>query len=400
MKIIISAGGRFHAIQLACQMATRKNLLNFFSFSYTKKDALFLDKSNVSVIRSCKILDMLFLKLRLYRFMNPSIFNNFKDDFFDNLVNKQLKKFPSFDLFVGWSHYSLRSMQTARKKGAIIVIESGSSHIQEQQQLLEEEYKKWNITFNPIHPDVIAKMTYEYECTDYIMTLSTASRTSFIKHGISPQKLLQSTCGIDVDYFLSQPKELNRDKKFRVIFVGLVNLRKGIPYLIEAWNKINLPASLSELVIVGPIQKDMAQLLPQLTLKKNIVFYGPTNRETLKKIYYQSSLFVLPSVEDGFGMVMGEAMACGLPVICSTNTGAPDVIDDRIHGFLVPPQNSCVLAEKIGWFYKHQFACKNMGNEGRRRILDFTWNNYGENINNIYQKILNPKCLKENSEDL
>ncbi len=421
MKIVISAGGRFHAIKLAQQLTHHKSLLRLFSFSCTSSDTQLLGKSQVTVIKMCQILDYIFLKLRLSRLINASIFNNIKDNLFDYFVNKQIKKLPNFDLFIGWAHYSLNTIQTARKKGAIVIIESGSSHILEQQRLLEEEYKKWGINFTPIHPNVVAKMTQEYELADYIMTLSSASKQSFITHGIPEHKMLQAPCGIDVEYFLptefalrgfSKGERLgatnllrpavpsgtsleafplgqySKNKMFRVIFVGIINIRKGIPYLLEAWNSLNLPEESTELVLVGSMQKDVAQLLPKLQLKKNVVFYGPTNRETLKKLYYQSSVFVLPSVEDGFGMVMGEAMASGLPVICTTNTGAPDVIENGIHGFLIPPQNSFAIAEKIAWCYEHEAESIAMGQAGRKRIGDFTWNAYGTKVFEIYEKIL------------
>ena len=394
MKVIISAGGRFHAIRLAQQFAKCNSFLKLFSFSYMASDEQTLNQSYVKIIQSCKILDDIFLRLRLSCLINVSTFNYIKDNLFDYLVNRQLQQQSSVDLFIGWAHYSLRSMQTVRRKGALIVIESGSSHIQEQQRLLEEEYKKWGVNFTPIHPKVIDKMTREYALADYIMTLSTASRHSFVRYGIPEHKVLQAPCGVDVEYFL--PRHENHSKKilnekFRVIFVGLINIRKGIPYLLDAWNKLNLPEESTELVLVGSLQKDMAQLLPKLSIKKNIIFYGSTNRETLKKLYYQSSVFVLPSVEDGFGMVMGEAMASGLPVICTTNTGAPDVIKDKIHGFLIPPQNSLVLAEKIAWCYEHRDACITMGKNGQNRIQDFTWDTYGEKVYNIYEKILKEK---------
>lgn len=392
MKVVISAGGRFHAIKLAQQLEQRDSLLKLFSFSYTTKDRASLNQSHVKVMHICKVLDDAFSRLRMSRVINPSLFNQIKDNAFDYCVNKQISKLSQIDLFTGWAHYSLKSMQTAREKGAVVIIESGSSHIQEQQYLLEKEYKKWGITFSPILPKVIEKMVQEYEAADYIMTLSTTSRNSFINRGFNPTKILQVPCGSDVTYFMQPPKiEAPSLNKFRVIFVGLINIRKGIPYLLEAWHKANLPEDKAELILVGSLQKDMAQLLPKFFLQKNIILFGPTTQATLKQLYYQSSVFVLPSIEDGFGMVMSEAMACGLPIICSTNTGAPDVIDHGIHGFLVPPQNSLALAEKITWCYEHKDACKYMGNNGQARIKDFTWDAYGEKVYTIYSNLLNKK---------
>ena len=407
MKIVISAGGRFHALQLTHQLEKRNSFLKLFSFSYTNKDQGLVAPSLVHNIRICNILDFMFLRLRLSCLINSSKFNHVKDNIFDYLVSKKLKNLGSFDLFIGWAHYAENSLLVARKAGAIIIIESGSSHILEQQRLLEQEYKKWGVNFAPIHPKVISKMVREYELADYIMTLSSASQESFIKHGVPEHKVLRVPCGIDVGYFMeavpllrpgglegqasSTSPEPKKSQVFRIIFVGLINIRKGIPYLLEAWKQANLPEDTSELVLVGSLQKDMAQFLSKQKLKKNTIFYGSTNRETLKELYYQSSVFVLPSVEDGFGMVMGEAMACGLPVICTTNTGAPDVIKDGVHGFFVQPQDSLALAEKITWCYEHKDTCYTMGQAGRKRIHDFTLDTYGERVFEVYKKILENK---------
>lgn len=402
MKVVVSAGGRFHAINLAQQLNKKCCLQKLYSFSFTKADQHKIDKNHetdtslVSTINSCKFLDLAFQKLRLAHFINSSVFNSFKDNLFDSLVAHKIKKLEHIDIFTGWANYSLKSLALAKKLGAKTIIESGSCHIKEQQLLLAHEYDQWGLAFKPIYQPIIDKMEQEYNQTDYIMTLSDFSYQSFIRQGISPKKVLKTPCGIDVDFFrrpfipgIDKPQSfLSTTKNFRVIFVGMISLRKGIPYLIEAWNKLNLPESSTELILVGNIQKDMYQVLKKLELKKNINFFGSCNRNDLKKLYQESNVFVLPSVEDGFGMVIGEAMASGLPVICSKNTGANEIIQDNQHGFLVQAQNFEALAEKILWCYQNPDLSKEMGALGKKRILDFSWDSYGNNVFEIYQNIL------------
>ncbi|MFH1254481.1 MAG: glycosyltransferase family 4 protein [bacterium] len=394
MKVVVSAGGRFHAINLAQQLNKKNCLQKLYSFSFTKSDQHKIDKNNgtsislVKTINSCKFLDMAFQKLRIAHFINPSVFNSFKDNLFDSLVAREIKKLEHINIFTGWANYSLKCLTQAKKIGAKTIIESGSCHIKEQQLLLSHEYEKWGLTFKPIHQPTIDKMVEEYNQADYIMTLSDFSYQSFIKHGINPKKILKSPCGIDVDFFQTKETLTRQDTKFRVIFVGMISVRKGIPYLIEAWNKLNLPENSTELIFVGNIQKDMYQVLKKLEIKKNINFFGSCSRDNLKKLYHESNVFVLPSVEDGFGMVIGEAMACELPVICSKNTGANEIIQDGKHGFLVPAQNAEALAEKILWCYQNPKLSKEMGNFGKNKILDFSWDNYGDNVFEIYQNIM------------
>jgi len=420
MKIVISAGGRFHALHLAQQLEKRNSLKRLFTFSYTKYDRTRIACEHVTNISSCSILDHIFLKARLDRIIQKSSYNVFKDNLFDRFVSSHISKLEKIDIFVGWAHYALKSIPAARKAGAKIIIESGSCHILEQKKLLEQEYEKFNVPFIPLHQKNIAKMLQEYELADYIMTLSEFAYQSFVKWGVPKHKLLKVTCGMDVEFFLpartlrdatyvapqgERPKprlhisddnkqwilnQVQDDKrqKFRVIFVGLLNLRKGVQYLIQAWNKLNLPEEQTELLLVGNLAQDLKLVLQNMPLKKNIIFYGSTSRENLRDLYGSSSVFVLPSVEDGFGMVMGEAMASGLPVICTTNTGGPDIITDQEHGFIIPAQDSDMLSEKIGWCYNNQETCKLMGKNGQEQIKKFTWDAYGEKVYEIYKSIV------------
>lgn len=389
MKVVISAGGRFHAQQLAYQLQMRNSLQKLFTFDYTKRDELNVSPALVQSIASCKIMNDLFVRFQLARFCDKTRFNIFKDNLFDHQVSKKIDQQGSIDLFVGWAHYALQSMPAARRAGAKIIIESGSCHILTQQALLIEEYKRWGLSYPPIHERTIKKMLEEYQQTDYIMTLSSYARNSFIAQGIAPEKVLMVPCGVDVDFFLQQApiNFATTRKKFRVIFVGLVTLRKGIQYLIQAWAKAKLPEADTELVIVGAMQRDFVQIRAQLPIKNNVVFVGPTDRDTLRKHYQQSSLFVLPSIEDGFGMVVGEAMASGLPVICSTSTAGPELIRDGEHGFLVQPADADQLAEKIEWCYQNRGSAESMGQAGQQQIQKFTWDAYGQKVYEQYKRI-------------
>lgn len=390
MKVVVSAGGRFHAIHLAHQLQRRNLLKKLYSFSYTRSDKAYVDQNFVHTVNLCKCMDLVFSKLKLARFFNRSIFNSYKDDLFDLIVSEKVKNIGEFDLFVGWANSSLKTLTLAKKMGAISIIESGSCHIVEQNKLIEQEYEKWGVRYKPTCPRVINKMCREYELSDYIMTLSDFSRQSFINQGIPQNKVLKVECGVDVDFFL-QNSIVARKTKFRVVFVGMICLRKGVQYLIDAWNKLNLPIEESELLIVGNIQNDFQNVLKNQKLNKNIIFCGSVDRNKLIRIYNRASVFVLPSIEDGFGMVIGEAMASGVPVICTENVGASDIIKGSNLGFVVSSANSQVIAEKVLWCYKNQDYLLGMGCQSKNWIKDFSWSRYGQRVIAAYDAILRSK---------
>ncbi len=386
MNVVISAGGRFHAHHLAHELHHHNSLQKLFTFDYTAADNGRVPPTHVHCVTSCKIMNDLFVRFRGARFFNKASFNIIKDNLFDRMVSNQLQRLEACDIFVGWAHYAHQSMQVAKQRGALVIIESGSCHILAQQEILHNEYARLGVPFHSIHPATIDKMLSEYADADYIMTLSHFAQQSFIAQGVPTHKVLRVPCGIDIDYFRSMQSV--HKKKFRVIFTGLVSLRKGVHHLIDAWHQARLPLEQTELLIVGAMQKDFATIMPTLTIPNNVRFVGPIARPALRELYHQSSLFVLPSLEDGFGMVIGEAMASGLPVICTTSSAGPELIKEGISGLLVPPGDSASIAQRLEWCFTHQNELTFMGLQGQQDIAAFSWQRYGDAIYAMYQGLL------------
>jgi glycosyltransferase involved in cell wall biosynthesis len=392
MKVIIASGGRFHSHHLAHQLAKRNALEKIFTFSYTKSDEQYVLPNFVSNNNFLGSLDFIFSKLRLSKFLNRSEFNFFKDNLFDIWLSKQLKAEVQADIFVGWAGYFLKSLSQLRKIGAKIIVECGSTHICEQDELLRQEYEYFGLRYLPILQKNINKVLAEYEQSDYIMTCSNFTQQSFFKRGIKKEKVLKIPYGVNLDFFLAKKdQQQKRDDKFRVICVGLMCLRKGIPYLLQAWEKLGLPENKAELLLVGNLQKDLMHVLKNMYMPKNVNFYGPTDRETLANLYKSSDLFVLPSIEEGLSMTIAEAMACKLPVVCTKNTGGEELVENGHEGFIIPIRNSDILAEKILWCYQNREGAKNMGDLGHEKVKSFTWDVYGQKVFEVYKSILSSR---------
>ena len=390
MKIVVAAGGRFHALHLAHQLEKKNVLKKLFTTCYSKQDKEYVSNSLVCNNNFLKNINLLFHKLKFSKFINKSDFYVFKDNIFDFWLNKKLDKIGHIDIFVGWAHFFLKSLSKIKKSGAKVIVECGSCHILEQQNILKDEYERFGIKLSPINEKNISKILSEYELSDYIMTCSDFTYNSFIKHGINFKKILKVPYGVNLDLFFNE-KEKNKNlnnKKFRVICVGMMCLRKGIPYLLKAWENLKIPKNEIELLLVGNIQNDLKQVLKNLILPSNIIFYGAVDRKTIVNLYKSSSLFVLPSIEEGLSMTIAEAMACELPVICTTNTGGQELIDNGVEGFIIPIRDSKILSEKITWCYENREEAENMGILGKKKVRNFSWDVYGQRIIDIYKKIL------------
>jgi len=382
MQVIISVGGRFHAFNLAQELLKRDSL-KFIITSYpkfiTKKWDLPNDKVKPVFIK--EILERAYYKLPefLKNLYNPQFFIT---EIFDKLAAKKLEK---ADIFVGWSSFSLHTLRKAKNMGMKIVLEHGSSYPFYANKILKEEYEKFGLKTKPFqlaHPKIIEKEIKEFEESDYIFIPSSFVKKTFLEYSISENKLIQIPYGVDLSNFRQIPKN---DNIFRIIFAGTVCIRKGIQYLLQAFKDLNLKNS--ELVLIGNVSDDIKNVLLKYNDLNIKIKYIP--HFELYKEYSQGSVFVLPSIEEGLARVIPEAMACGLPVICTTNTGGKDVVRDGIDGFIIPIRDVEKLKEKILYLYENPEICKQMGQNAKERVkLGFSWEDYGNKIYEAYQKIL------------
>ena len=192
--------------------------------------------------------------------------------------------------------------------------------------------------------------------------------------------------GIDLGPFCPVPKQ---DKIFRVIFCGAIQNKKGVHYLLEAFGSLNLPNS--ELWLIGKVFEDMGSVLRKYAGMYRLL--GSLPNSDLARYYSQGSVFVLPSLEEGLAKVMLEAMACGLPVVATTNTGAADVVREGLDGYIVPIRDVASLREKIAYLYEnpeHRLAMRQ--NAIARVYAEFTIEKYFERLIVALERI-NPKRM-------
>lgn len=156
----------------------------------------------------------------------------------------------------------------------------------------------------------------------------------------------------------------------RFIYAGQSSIRKGIPVLIEAWEKAQLRDA--ELVLVGSWQlaTDRLKRLPA-----GVRFVGPVGPEKLRELYRESDVFVFPSFFEGFGLVILEAMACGLPVIASDRSAGPDVLDETC-GRVVTAGDVEQLVESLKWLGGNRDRLPEMKRAARAKAQGFSWEKY------------------------
>jgi glycosyltransferase involved in cell wall biosynthesis len=183
--------------------------------------------------------------------------------------------------------------------------------------------------------------------------------------------------GVDVERFSPVPRApAGRD----VLFVGRLLPHKGVENLIQG-----LPQGMS-LKIVGPEPDGVTRArLTALARGKDVTFLHHLDDAELVREYQRALCIVLPSVyrtTDGrqtavpelLGQTLLEGMACGIPAICTRVASMPEVVEDGVSGFVVPPNDPAALADRLTWLRTHPDKAARMGAAARRRVLDqFTW---------------------------
>jgi glycosyltransferase involved in cell wall biosynthesis len=381
MKIIISTPQRFWAFSLAEQLQKRGMLQKLIAgYFNTKRNAKGYVIDQNKVVRNLLPIAMGHLPNRVPLLKPLSGGAQYlAHELHDLWAGTQMEP---CDIFVGWSGFSLRSMRKAKTLGARTVLERGSTHMLFQREILEAEYGRFGIKKRIVAPRVLAKELREYEEADYIAIPSSFVKKTFLEKGVPENKLIQIPYGVSLAHFRPAAKQ---DNVFRVMHIG-GNLRKGTHYLLQAMNELKLRNA--ELMLIGRLEAPVRGLLN--TYRGNIKWYAGISHWRLHQYYSQSSVYVLPSIEEGLAMVQAEAMACGIPVVCSANTGGEDIIRDGVDGFIVPTRDVQSLKERVLNLYEHEQMRMRMGRQARARAKRFTWDRYGRQVTAAYRTILGP----------
>jgi glycosyltransferase involved in cell wall biosynthesis len=192
--------------------------------------------------------------------------------------------------------------------------------------------------------------------------------------GVAAEKVHVIPYGVRLDHF--KPTGDPPKDSFEVLFAGQVSLRKGIPYLLEAFAR--LKHSNKHLTIVGSVQDDLRALLPSLP-QKNVTFTGSISQAELAKRMSVSHLLVLPSVEEGLALVQGQAMACGCPVLATTAAGAEDLFANGVEGFIVPDRDVDALSSRLQQVADDPALHERLRAAGLARVKELGgWDQYGD----------------------
>jgi len=237
----------------------------------------------------------------------------------DHFARKAAQHLGNPDLVHAWSAAAEPALLAARARGIPTVLERSSSHMLEQCRLLHEEYASLDLHWEATPPATVERELREYQLADQVFVPSRFVQASFSAHDFPAEKLFRNGFGVDLSRFTPAPKN---DGVFRVIFAGSQSVRKGVHHLVRAFKAANIPNS--ELLLVGGITAETPRLLGAADARIRCLGHVP--QAALPEYYRSASVFVMASIEEGQAMVQAQALACGLPLVCSANTGGEDFL--------------------------------------------------------------------------
>lgn len=278
---------------------------------------------------------------------------------------------------VSYSYYGYDAFNYYRRPGILFQLHP---HPASMRRILREELAA--------HPDCASSLTQEWELSlpeqDFqhliretrmasrFLVASSFTRRTLVEHGTPIEAIRVIPYGVDSVRFTPDARRRSPDRsKLKLLFVGRINQRKGIKYLLEALRFLN--TTQVELTVCGRVVDGLELFRP---FASQVKIRPSVTAADLVEAYQSADLFVFPSVAEGFGQVLLESLACGLPILSTTHTAAPDLIDEGAQGFVVEPRRPDLIAQRIEWAMTHRAELTEMGHAARIRAERFTWEKF------------------------
>jgi glycosyltransferase involved in cell wall biosynthesis len=247
------------------------------------------------------------------------------------------------DLFDGIAGQCAMTMR--RLSSCYRVVTCLNTHILFLERSLREEFRRIGYSgYSFIHPQMRRRMLEEFQRADAIRVNSQLAKRTFVENGVQPERVTVIYPGVDLDHFRPVTKS---DDVFRVLAVGTIDPRKGTLYLLKAFVEAAIPGS--ELLLIGTTgDRWSKQMLKSLRGHANIrIISRDVCTDPVEDTYGAASVVVHPAIEDGFGLVVSQALASGRPVIASRMAGASEFVSDGENGFVVDSGSVSQLKDRL-----------------------------------------------------
>jgi alpha-maltose-1-phosphate synthase len=241
--------------------------------------------------------------------------------------------------------YANECFRRARAHGGRTFVDAGNSHPQQFWDILIEEHRRWKCPLPPVSPRW-HRRSVAMEHVDFVLCPSNYVRQSFLSRGFRPEQIIQNIYPVDLSCFTPPAEPRPKDRPFTIISTGALSLRKGTPYMLEAFRMVHREIPAVRFLLTSSIHDSVRDLVRKFS-DLPIDWSPPLPHRELAARLRNADVFVLPSLEEGLVRTALEAMACGLPVVLTPHTGANDFITSEGAGEVVPIRDAKAIAEAL-----------------------------------------------------
>lgn len=304
---------------------------------------------------------------------------------FDHMMAIRMHKLKG-DVFWGFQGSCHQSLKAAKDSGKLAVCELATAHVVQARKILSEEARiqpEWadsidNLYFPPAYEK---RLEEEPHRADRIISASDFTTQTLIDSGIPEHKIQKLSLGFESAHIpYSEDPRGFASRPLRLLYAGTITQRKGVSYLLEAAQNWAGKGDV-ELHMIGGIQGSGEAFARQRQLCH---YHPPVSQAQLFQMYTEYDALVLPTIFEGFGLVVVEAMAAGLPVIATRHSMAPDVVEDGKNGWIIPIRDANAIRKCVEELRGlDDDAYRQMRQQARQAALRFSWDAYAENLGGL-----------------
>lgn len=236
---------------------------------------------------------------------------------------------------------------------------------------------------------------YLFDKGDLFLPISEKWRQKLIEMGCDRRKIIVHRMGVDINKFKYSPGV--KSKSIKLLSVGNLVEKKGLEYGIRAVAKVikKHPDIKYNIAGDGPLRSELEHLIKELKVEDKIKILGRQLQKQVMKLMQEANIMIAPSVtsaegdQEGIPVVLMEAMAIGLPIISTTHSGIPELVQDGKSGFLIPERDADSLKEKLLYLIEHPGIWKKMGRAGRSFVeKHYNIHKLNDTLVEIYRELI------------
>ncbi len=260
---------------------------------------------------------------------------------------------PGDHLIAGFGYFN-RLIPRIQEAGGKVFLDARNSHPSSFWSLVAEEYARWDISLPPIWTRHHMRQQRSAALADYVIAPSRFVADSFIERGFPEKQVFRLPYPVDLSRFRPSEKSRPDNRPLTLVSSGLLTLRKGSPYLFEAFKLIRKQVPDARLKLIDKMADNFKPVFKRHGYDKIPVEWSPMmGHERLSSWLTEGDIFVLPTIEEGMVRSAAEALACGLPVITTRNAGVDDFIINGVNGSIVPIRDPQAIANAVlEWWEK------------------------------------------------